>query len=671
MAKPLSRLRELLRKKSIVQETASCTRALANLVGTVPVQEWMETAQISQAMLTAKIWESQINVPMPRSLAKQLDPEDAVFLPPRNVLAPLFAKEYTLLGLPHKEGWAEVDPWGWFAPKEWPLITVWFSDGEQQFCAGKLPLSQKKAHISQKRTDDGHGIETSMWTEKLHLQIFHWPLVLDDNRLSWSVVARVKALQPCSASIALVIRPMELEGAHPIFDIQRDDKGNWNVHGKKFLALAQPGQTVMHSVHGQPDIWKTFAHKIHKNVANWKVPQKTHIHCPAGQCSVAEMYHKKLEKQEILSAFAIVLPPSNFQNWQHRDPMNFWKGAIAERQILRNIGSGLQISKHQSLLDKVEQRLLLGESQLSLAGCLSTIALARLGFVRIAGERLSKWLHDLDLEQVAQNELAAILVWTCAEYGLWTKEKSWVQEHREIWGNILSVLSRQRVAPGGTELFGREGSAKWSEIWRVAALLNGTRVLRGVDEEHKRWGLAGAAAHEQLANFLGKGPWAIREEQSADGASAGLLAAGWLGLLPVDHPELVRTEQFVMNEMLHADGVLLQGGANIPITGLMFAVQKRQDPSKDVVSLIANFASGTSSLPAVYHRTRGALVDGDSLLSASIFALLILDDILVQREKITLGGLIQQAKDLPTPFGRIDIFDGKIVQKLGIPIEYL
>jgi hypothetical protein len=44
---------------------------------------------------------------------------------------------------------------------------------------------------------------------------------------------------------------------------------------------------------------------------------------------------------------------------------------------------------------------------------------------------------------------------------------------------------------------------------------------------------------------------------------------------------------------------------------------------------------------------------------------------LVQREKITLGGLIQQAKDLPTPFGRIDIFDGKIVQKLGIPIEYL
>ena len=59
-----------------------------------------------------------------------------------------------------------------------------------------------------------------------------------------------------------------------------------------------------------------------------------------------------------------------------------------------------------------------------------------------------------------------------------------------------------------------------------------------------------------------------------------------------------------------------------------------------------------------------------NLRPSAMFVLLILDDLLVQKGKIRLNGLIQQAKELPTPFGKIDIIDGKIVQRLPVEVLY-
>ena len=72
MARRLSRLRRLLRRSADVQEGAACTRALVGLIGKQQFGQWMETVQLSQGLLTSRWWQSQINVPMPRSLSKQL-----------------------------------------------------------------------------------------------------------------------------------------------------------------------------------------------------------------------------------------------------------------------------------------------------------------------------------------------------------------------------------------------------------------------------------------------------------------------------------------------------------------------------------------------------------------------------------------------------------------------
>ena len=49
---------------------------------------------------------------------------------------------------------------------------------------------------------------------------------------------------------------------------------------------------------------------------------------------------------------------------------------------------------------------------------------------------------------------------------------------------------------------------------------------------------------------------------------------------------------------------------------------------------------------------------------------MVLDDLLVQKDKIRLNGLIQQARELPTPYGKVDIIDGRVVQRLPVEVIY-
>ena len=51
-----------------------------------------------------------------------------------------------------------------------PSITVWCSDGERWYCAGKLPLESVSQPVEQRLTNDGHGVETIMQAGKLQLE---------------------------------------------------------------------------------------------------------------------------------------------------------------------------------------------------------------------------------------------------------------------------------------------------------------------------------------------------------------------------------------------------------------------------------------------------------------------------------------------------------------------
>jgi hypothetical protein len=83
----------------------------------------------------------------------------------------------------------------------------------------------------------------------------------------------------------------------------------------------------------------------------------------------------------------------------------------------------------------------------------------------------------------------------------------------------------------------------------------------------------------------------------------------------------------------------------------------------DPIDVLAALASPTGAIPTAYHPTRGALQEGDDLLSASMFALMALDRVRASRDCLTILPDLISARELPTPFGRIDVIHGEVIGK--------
>ena len=91
---------------------------------------------------------------------------------------------------------------------------------------------------------------------------------------------------------------------------------------------------------------------------------------------------------------------------------------------------------------------------------------------------------------------------------------------------------------------------------------------------------------------------------------------------------------------------------------MWLAICRRKDPSLNTVEVIASLANPTGALPTARHKERGALGVGDDPLSASLFLLMVLDNLQIEKDRLIIGSGIHNATNLPTPFGRIDIHNG-------------
>ena len=87
-----------------------------------------------------------------------------------------------------------------------------------------------------------------------------------------------------------------------------------------------------------------------------------------------------------------------------------------------------------------------------MSGCLRAVALARLGFIQRAGERLGRFFTAIgrDGRLPIEGEVAAVLAWAAAEYVTWTGEQSWVHVHRRPWSRLLQYLSKGSLEPRWT-----------------------------------------------------------------------------------------------------------------------------------------------------------------------------------------------------------------------------
>ena len=165
--------------------------------------------------------------------------------------------------------------------------------------------------------------------------------------------------------------------------------------------------------------------------------------------------------------------------------------------------------------------------------------------------------------------------------------------------------------------------------------------------------MAGAEGREQLLSFLGEIPWRGIPEQEPDGSSATLLAAVWLRVLP---PHITEVDQMMsfLKAHKHDDGILLHGGAHIAAHAMYLAIRQLREPNFDGSLELSKYASPTYAFPTARHKYRGALLEGDDLLSSALYILMVLDHVRLEKDLIEIGPAIHSVLHLPTPFGHID-----------------
>lgn len=667
MAKRLARLKSKLRLPG-VEQTAACARALTGLHGRLPPMEVLPASRMTRAALTGEILRSQNPVPWPSPMMRQLDPADPAYLPPMMGIHPvLAARDRTLVGVPGRKGVAWVDSLGWCGVEEGPSISVWFGEGRRGQVIGRepgVPMGISEA-VHQRRGDDGLSVITSFTKGLLTLTLHHWPVVLQ-GEVAWIIYAKLELGGPAPRPVrlAFAIRPACTEGSAPIFELSRSEEGLWSADGVPMMAMSGHGHEVLDGAHGRADPFHRFAGTVHSGPASQ--PGPFHVRCMAGQATAAEVYRTTLSPEEPFSRFVVFRPPRNAPTTLVRTTgKSLWTGAMADRKGVLSSGAKLTLERHDSLFVAARQRILLDTGEQGLGGILAAVALARMGFVRRAGARLGRWMDKVKRGGVlASSDPAdsAILAWAAAEYVRWTQDVSWRDEHTLAWRRLLDRLVEDPGQPGGQMFFGADGSGRWTAMWRAAALLGSAVQLRGLDEGHNRWAMYGGQAREALGALLGRPPWSSAAGRIPDGAAAAMLAVAWIGLFDGRQPAVLETLDHVKAHHWHGNGVFLQGGAHPALTALLSVVEERARPQEapDPIDVLALLASPTGAFPTASHPKRGALLEGDDLLSASMFALVALDRVRADRDTLTILPDLVTCSELPTPFGRISVENGKV-----------
>lgn len=649
-----------------VEETASCARALTAMVGRRPTVELLPggTAQVTRAMLTARVLSARDPSPWPSAVMRQLDPDDPAFLPTLGVHPVLAARDRTLLGLPDGDRAAWVDAAGWIGLGDGPSVTAWWSLGDEVHLFGRKPgaTTPRRTPCHQSRSDTGVGVRTSWENDQAQVILVHWPLILE-GRVAWALHLRLESRHsaPLEGRLALAVRPMTAEGVSPVFRLERSREGLWTADGEPMLALARPGTEALATDGRGVDPWSAFAAACERRGAPLPAAGPLDQRCSVGQASGVEAWPFTLAPGESVSAFAVVAPPRGTPTSLLRTSApTLWGSANADRLGLLSSGCAIQLAAHQALFEACRDRLLTGPERRGLPASLAALALARLGFTRRAGDRIARQLAEVrrgGRMLAAAPEGPAALAWAAAEYVRWTGDLAWMNEHARGWTRLLDRLVEDAPQPGGRALFGPEGSLRWTRLWRASALLSSAAVLRS-HPHHRAWALAGGAEREGLPEALGAPPWSASPDRAPDGSAAAMLAAVWLGLLPPGDPGVRETARFLREHHWHGGGVLLGGGAHAAATTLLLAAVARDDPDFDPLGPVAALASGTGAFPTARHPARGALGEGDDVLPAALFVLLVLDRVWVQRDRITVLPGIVAATDLPTPYGRLDLRTG-------------
>jgi len=654
-----------------VDQAAACARALTAMVGQMPAVELLPggPAQVTRARLTARALSAWAQAPWPHAVMRQQDPDDPAFLPALGMHPVLAARDTTLLGMPGDGPKAWVDPDAWAGVDGGPAVGVWFADAEGVWTMGRTPGTRVDAPADQARTDSRVGVRTSRTVRGVSCVVVHWPVMID-GRVAWVVHVRLSSVTdvPKQVRVAVQVRPATVEGMRPIFRLQRTADGIWQADGTPVLAFGRPGDAMVAGrLAHNDDPWEAFAGRGH---TRWSRPGRIDLRCSMGSCAGGEAWRATLAPGQSLSRYAILGPSRGVPVAVARTTAeSLFKSANADRRGLLASGChvrfadppGLPEGTVNSLLDAVRVRLLIGRERGGLAGCVAAVSLARLGFVRRAGNRLAAELARVRRDGSypgSEPEEAAVLAWAAGQYVMWTGDEAWLGEQKEAWARLLDHIITSDAPAGGRALFGMGGSSRWTRIWKAAGLISSAWVLRDHDR-HAEWTLAGGRIREAMRHELGAEPWSADAGRAPDGSSTAALVAVWLGLVSPTHPGVQPTLHHLRTRAWHGGGVLLQGGAHVAGTCIYAAVKALADDSYNPLGELVALASPTGALPTARHPGRGALGHGDDPLAAALFGILALDRVRAESRRLRLMPGLEHAENLPTPYGRVDVEAGE------------
>lgn len=653
-----------------VDQAAACARALTAMVGQMPAIELLDggPTQLTRARLTARALAAWGPAPWPHGIRRQNDPADPAFLPPLGVHPVLAARDTTTLGMPGTSPKAWVDPDGWVGVDGGPAVLTAFGDDDGPWTLAERPPADGVAPVpDQARSDSRVGVRTRRVVRDVECVVMHFPVILD-GRVAWVLHARATladtAPAPRRLRVGVFIRPATIDGVRPIFRLERAVDGLWQADGGPVLVAATPADRVLSGrLATDNDPWTAF---FSADPDTGLRPGRIDLRCPVGSASGAEVWHATVSPGESLSrAVVIGARQGTAEAVARTSATRLFAAANADRRGVLTAGVPLQFAdpagqpqgRVDALLDAVRVRLLTGAERGGLVGGISAVCLARLGFTRRAGDRIAAELERVDRRgrySGSESEDAAVLAWAAGQYVMWTGDRAWLGEQQKPWSRLLDHLVSTDPTPGGRRLFGMNGSTVWTDTWGTAALLASAWVLRS-HPRHRAWAMAGGQRREALRRTLGQGAWSASPDRAPDGASVGPLAAVWLGLIAPTHPGVAATLGAIRAHHWHGGGVLLQGGAHVAATCIHEAVRSLADPSHPALDALVALASPTGAFPTARHPARGALGQGDDPLSAALFGILALDRLRVETRRITLLDGILTARDLPTPFGRIDV----------------
>ena len=150
-----------------------------------------------------------------------------------------------------------------------------------------------------------------------------------DGQCSIAMVARLSASEAVDVELGFSIQPMSIEGATPIFQLERTSEGVWLADDRPILTLAREINCLLQTNANSASLWSKFSSMSQPD----GIVGPAFLRCREGQACAIEVFRARLTEGQALSQFAVLYPSRDASSLIVRtNEYSLWNGAIADEK---------------------------------------------------------------------------------------------------------------------------------------------------------------------------------------------------------------------------------------------------------------------------------------------------------------------------------------------------